>query len=100
VTLSYWGRQLLTFVGILITAAYLLSLGWSLAVEGAIHLHPLWLALSGLFILERVVTVRARGPLQMALAATLVVEMTFDLFLQAVHAKAIWDAAVNSERRW
>jgi cellulose synthase/poly-beta-1,6-N-acetylglucosamine synthase-like glycosyltransferase len=100
VTLSYWGRQLLTFVGILVTAAYLLSLGWSLAVEGAIHLHPLWLALSGLFILERVVTVRARGPLQMALAATLVVEMTFDLFLQAVHAKAIWDAAVNSERRW
>ena len=100
VTLSYWARQLLTFVGILVTAAYLLSVGWSFAVEGTVHLHPLWLALSGLFILERVVTVRSRGPLQMALAATLVVEMTFDLFLQGVHAKAIWDAAANNERRW
>jgi hypothetical protein len=53
-----------------------------------------------IFVLERVVTVRSRGPLQMALAATLLVEMTFDLFLQGVHAKAIGDALVNTERRW
>jgi hypothetical protein len=46
------------------------------------------------------VTVRARGRLQMALAAALVVEMTFDLFLQAVHAKAIWDTLTRTERRW
>jgi len=47
-----------------------------------------------------VVTVRARGPRHMVLAATLTVEMTFDLFLQGVHAKALWDTLTNKERRW
>ncbi len=36
----------------------------------------------------------------MALAAMLLVEMTFDFFLQGVHLKALWDAALNTERRW
>jgi cellulose synthase/poly-beta-1,6-N-acetylglucosamine synthase-like glycosyltransferase len=100
VTATYWGRQLLTFLGILVTLGYLLSLGLSLAVDGTVHVQPIWMAVTGIFIAERVVTVRGRGPLQMALASTLVVEMAFDLFLQAVHAKAIWDALTNRERRW
>jgi hypothetical protein len=36
----------------------------------------------------------------MALAATVIVEMSFDIFLQGVHAKAIWDALMNNERNW
>jgi hypothetical protein len=58
------------------------------------------MAVTVIFVAERVVTVRQRGPLQMALAATLVVEMSFDVFLQGVHAKAVWDALTGSERRW
>jgi hypothetical protein len=100
VTASYWGRQALTLLGIVVTLAYLASLAWSAAVDGAVHLQPAWLAVTGIFVAERVITVRARGPLQMALAATLLVEMTFDLFLQSVHAKAIWDALTNNERKW
>jgi cellulose synthase/poly-beta-1,6-N-acetylglucosamine synthase-like glycosyltransferase len=100
VTASYWGRQLMTFLGIVVTLGYLLSLTQSLAVDGTVHWHPLWLAVTGIFIAERVVTVRARGPLQMALAGTLVVEMSFDIFLQAVHAKAIWDTLIGKERKW
>jgi cellulose synthase/poly-beta-1,6-N-acetylglucosamine synthase-like glycosyltransferase len=99
-TFPYWARQLMTFLGIMVTAAYLFTIGWSLLVDHALHLHPLWAAVTGIFVLERVVTVRARGPLQMALAATLVVEMSFDLFLQAVHARAVWDALRRSERGW
>lgn len=56
--------------------------------------------MTGIFVVERVVTVRARGPVQMALAATLLVEMGFDIFLQAVHLRAIWDALMNNERKW
>jgi cellulose synthase/poly-beta-1,6-N-acetylglucosamine synthase-like glycosyltransferase len=100
VTAGYWGRQLFTFFGIVVTVLYLASLGVSLATEHAIQLHPLWLAVTGIFVAERVVTVRSRGPLQMALAGILLVEMTFDVFLQAVHGKAIWDAAFGTERRW
>jgi cellulose synthase/poly-beta-1,6-N-acetylglucosamine synthase-like glycosyltransferase len=100
VTAAYWGRQAMTFVGIVVTLAYLLSLAHSLALDGTVRLHPLWLAVTGIFIVERVVTVRSRGPLQMTLAGTLVVEMTFDIFLQAVHAKAIWDTLIGRERTW
>ena len=73
---------------------------WSLAVDGIVHLHPLWLTVTGIFALERAVTVRARGPLQMALAASLVVEMSFDIFLQGVHGKAIFDTVTKRERNW
>jgi cellulose synthase/poly-beta-1,6-N-acetylglucosamine synthase-like glycosyltransferase len=100
VTVTYWLRQIVTFVGIVVTLAYLLSLGHSLAVDGTVHFQPLWMAVTGIFIAERVVTVRGRGLTQMALAATIVVEMTFDIFLQAVHAKAIWDTLVHNERTW
>ena len=100
VTARYWGRQLFTFVGIMVTLAYLVTLGWSLAANGSADLRPLWLVVTGIFVVERIVTVRARGPVQMALAATLLVEMTFDIFLQAIHLRAIWDALVNNERKW
>ena len=100
ITVRYWGRQILTLFGIVVTLAYLLSLTWSLAVDGAVHIHPIWMAVTCVFVAERFVTVRARGPLQMALAATVIVEMSFDIFLQGVHAKAIWDALLNNERNW
>ncbi len=100
ITVRYWGRQILTLFGIVVTLAYLLSLTWSLAVDGAVHMHPIWMAVTCVFVAERFVTVRARGPLQMALAATVIVEMSFDIFLQGVHAKAIWDALMNNERNW
>ena len=100
VTITYWGRQLLTFVGIVVTLGYLVSLAQSLAVDGTVHWNPVWMAVTAIFITERVVTVRDRGPLQMALAGTLVVEMTFDIFLQAVHTKAIWDTLIGNERKW
>ena len=61
VTLGYWGRQLFTLLGILVTLAYVASLGFSLTTDHTIHLHPLWLAVTGIFVAERVVTVRSRG---------------------------------------
>lgn len=100
ITASYWLRQVFTFLGVAVTTAYLLSLGWSFAVVHAVQLQPVWMAVTGVFILERVVTVRSRGARQMALAGSLVVEMSFDLFLQGVHAKALWDSVLNRERRW
>jgi hypothetical protein len=93
-------RQFVTVFGMLVTGVYLASLGWSLAAEHSVHLHPLWLAVTAIFVTERVVTVRSRGLGQMALASTLLVEMSFDIFLQGVHAKALWDSLWNRERRW
>jgi cellulose synthase/poly-beta-1,6-N-acetylglucosamine synthase-like glycosyltransferase len=100
ITASYWFRQLFTLVGIVVTGLYFASVGWSLTTQGTLHVQPIWMAVTAIFIAERIVTVRQRGPVQMALAGLLVVEMSFDVFLQGVHAKAIWDALTGSERRW
>lgn len=99
VTWRYWGRQLFTAVGILVTAAYLASIVWSLSAYGALMVRPFWLAITAIFVVERVVTLKDRGVLRMLLAATMY-ELFYDMFLQAVHAKAYTDAALRRERRW
>ncbi len=100
VTLPYWGRQLLSLVGIVVIFAYLGATAWSIAVTGTLDFHPLWVAVTGVFMIERIVTVRSRGGGQMAVAGLLFVEMIFDVFLQIAQAKAFWDAAWRRERKW
>ncbi|MBL0888101.1 glycosyltransferase family 2 protein [Myceligenerans sp. I2] len=99
VTAPYWGRQLLTMVGILVTLAYLGTIIWSLAAYGSLHIHPFWLALTGVFALERIITLRDRGPVRQMIAGTLY-ELPFDMFLQVCHGKAYLDSVMNRERRW
>lgn len=99
-TRKYWGRQALSLVGVVVIFTYLAALIYSIAATGSVTVAPVWLAITAIFVVERIVTVRSRGPGQMLLAATLVVEMTFDIFLQAAQAKAFWDSAWNRERKW
>jgi biofilm PGA synthesis N-glycosyltransferase PgaC len=98
VTAAYWGRQVLSALGVLATVLYVGSLVWG--AFGGIHLHPFWIAASLVFCVERIVTVRRRGWRQMVLAAPLVIEMLYDLFLQAVQAQAFTQAVLRSERKW
>ncbi len=99
VTWRYWGRQIFTAFGILVTVAYLTSLVWSFAAYGGLTIHPFWMAVSAIFVVERIITVKDRGGWRMLLAATMY-ELGYDVFLQAVHAKAYADAALGRERRW
>lgn len=100
ITAPYWVRQLVTLAGVVVTGIYLVSMAWSLGIDQRVTLHPLWLCVTAVFALERIVTVRSRGPVQMALAGVLLVEMGFDVFLQGVHARALADAVLARERRW
>ncbi|MEU8260497.1 glycosyltransferase family 2 protein [Micromonospora sp. NPDC048999] len=99
VTWPYWGRQLVTFLGVLVTFVYLGSLVYSVVVARGVHIQPFWLAITGIFVVERVVTIRYRGWKYMIAAATMY-ELTLDLFLQFVHAKAYADAILRRERNW
>lgn len=100
VTRRYWGRQALTHFGVFVTSVYLLTIFVSLVFGSGIHLHPIWVAITGVFIAERVITVRDRGAAQMALAGLIFVEMSFDIFLQAAQARAFWQTIRRSERNW
>ncbi len=99
VTGPYWGRQVLAALGVLATFLYLAQpgVGAGLRADGC---SPSGSRRPGVFVLERVVTVRRRGWRQMLLAAPLVVEMVYDLFLQLVQAQALAQALLRHERRW
>jgi biofilm PGA synthesis N-glycosyltransferase PgaC len=98
VTWPYWGRQLLTLFGIVVTFLYLASLLVAVGA-GEARIQPLWLAVTLVFVAERAITVRDRGWRYMLAAATMY-ELLYDIFLQVVHAKAYVDAALVRERRW
>jgi cellulose synthase/poly-beta-1,6-N-acetylglucosamine synthase-like glycosyltransferase len=99
ITAPYWGRQLVTVLGILVTMAYLATIVWSVAAFGVFNIQPFWLALTGVFAIERLITLRDRGLVRQMLACTLY-ELPFDLFLQICHGKAYLDAALRRERKW
>jgi cellulose synthase/poly-beta-1,6-N-acetylglucosamine synthase-like glycosyltransferase len=99
-TLKYWGRQVLSAVGLFVTFAYVTTLIGTLAATGSLHLHPMWMAITGIFVVEQAVTVRGRGWKMSLLAAVLIIEMPYDFFLQGTHARALWNALRKSERRW
>ncbi|MGC1208550.1 MAG: glycosyltransferase family 2 protein [Ornithinimicrobium sp.] len=99
VTWRYWGRQILTALGLLVTVVYFGTIVWALTLGGGFVLHPFWVGVTGVFVLERVLTVRYRGWRQMVLSASMY-ELTIDMFLQFVHAKAYVDVALNRERKW
>ena len=99
ITAPYWGRQLLSLVSVIATLLYLLTLTWTLAV-GAVHMQLFWLAVTGIFVLERVVTVRSRGWRQMLIAAPIAIEMVFDIFLQLVQAWAFAQVALRRKAAW
>lgn len=99
VTWPYWGRQAISVVGVAVTLAYLSTVAFALGTGEGLHMQPFWLAVTGVFVIERVVTVRLRGWKYMLAAATMY-ELVIDLFLQVVHAKAYLDAAFNNKKAW
>lgn len=99
VTRPYWGRQMLSVVGVLVTFAYISTVAVALATGEGMQIQPFWLAVTGVFVIERIVTVRLRGWRYMLAAATMY-ELVIDLFLQAVHAKAYADAVFNKKKAW
>lgn len=99
ITWKYWGRQALTFAGVIVTFLYLASIVYALVVVGSISIQPFWLFITLIFVVERVITVKDRGWKQMLISASMY-ELVFDMFLQFVHAKAYLDAIVAKERKW
>ncbi len=98
VTARYWGRQIFSVLGLIVTALYLTSLIW-FAIAGTITFQPIWMLVTAIFVAERSITVRDAGWRQMLLSATMY-ELILDLFLQAAHAKAYVQTVFNTNRKW
>ena len=99
-TLNYWFLQIWGQVGIVVTMIYLSTLVWAITT-GNIHVYWVWLGVTAIYAIERYVTVvRRRGTLQGLVGAAILIEMPYDLFLQAVQLKAILASTFRTSARW
>ncbi len=64
------------------------------------RLSPFWLGVGVLFLTERLVTVWSAGRNARLITAVLVIEAGYDLFLQAVYLRALWDLIRRRQSSW
>lgn len=98
-TAKYWGLQIWGMIGIMMTVAYLATLVYAIA-SNSLHLQFIWIAITAIFVIERVVTVHTRGLKQMVLAGSLVVEMPYDIWLQACQSWALVSSVFRTRTKW
>ncbi len=99
VTLPYAAQQLAMAAGVALFALYLIVLTASVVIFG-VGWSPIWMAVGGIFLLERLVTVWSAGWRARWVALPLVLEMVFDAFIMAVLVRSVIDIAVGRRADW
>lgn len=100
ITRPYALKQAAMYAGILAVTLFLLATALFAARGELGPPRGFWLAVTVLFVVERVVTVRRRGWRAMALAAPIVVEFGYDLFQQAVFLRAAVELLARRAPQW
>jgi biofilm PGA synthesis N-glycosyltransferase PgaC len=99
-TLAYWGQQVGIGYGTIALNAYFLLMTITLLAADAFVLVPFWTVLGCVFIAERVVTVWRAGWRARLIALPLVIELAYDVMLQAVYVKSLIDIASGRKAGW
>jgi cellulose synthase/poly-beta-1,6-N-acetylglucosamine synthase-like glycosyltransferase len=99
-TIRYWAQQIAIGYGTIALNAYLLLLLITLLAADSFQWVWFWGAIAMIFVVERVVTVWAAGWRGRALALPLVIEIGYDLVLQAVYIKSLYDIATGRAAGW
>ena len=99
-TLLYWLQQIGIGYGTIALNAYLLLMLITLLAADGFQCVWFWSAIGMIFVVERVVTVWAVGLAWEALAVPLVIELGYDLVLQAVYVKSLFDIATGRASGW
>jgi poly-beta-1,6-N-acetyl-D-glucosamine synthase len=99
-TLRYWLQQIAIGYGTLALNSYLLLLLITLLAADGLRFAWFWVAIGSIFVVERVVTVWSAGWKARLLALPLVVEIGYDLILQAVYVKSLFDIASGRKAGW
>jgi cellulose synthase/poly-beta-1,6-N-acetylglucosamine synthase-like glycosyltransferase len=99
-TFRYWGQQLGIGYGVLALNTFIImQVITFLSLEDWIW-FPFWTGIGLLFIFERVFTVRHSGWRAMTLAATLIPELLYEFFLQAIFVNSMIDIIFNRKANW
>jgi cellulose synthase/poly-beta-1,6-N-acetylglucosamine synthase-like glycosyltransferase len=99
-TLRYWLQQIAIGYGTVALNAYLLLLLITLLAADSFEFVGFWVAIGLIFVVERVVTVWAVGWRGRTIAFPLVIEIAYDLVLQAVYVKSLFDIATGRAAGW
>ncbi len=99
-TLRYWLQQIAIGYGTLALNAYLLLLLITLLAADSFQFVWFWVGIGLIFVIERVVTVWAVGWRGRAIALPLVIEIAYDVVLQAVYVKSLLDIATGRAAGW
>lgn len=99
-TIRYWGQQVgIGYGTVALNLAILLMLITFLAVDQWIW-FPFWLVIGFIFLVERVITAWSGGWKARLLAALLLPELAYDVFLQSVFVKCLIDIARAKRTTW
>ena len=99
-TLRYWLQQIGIGYGTLALNSYFLLLALTLLAADGWRFAPFWIAIGMIFVIERVVTVWPVGWRGRLIAAPLVIEIAYDLMLQAVFIKSLIDISTGRAAGW
>jgi cellulose synthase/poly-beta-1,6-N-acetylglucosamine synthase-like glycosyltransferase len=99
-TVRYWFQQLgIGYATVALNAYLLLMLITVLSADG-VEIIWFWAGIGLVFVVERVVTVWPAGWRGRLLAFPLVIEIAYDLILQAVYVKSLIDIASGRSAGW
>lgn len=99
-TVRYWGQQFGIGYGVVaLNSAIALMVITALSVEAWVW-FPFWMAITSAFIVERVIGAWRNGWRGRLLAALLIPEILYDIYLQAIFIKSLWDIARNRTAQW
>ena len=99
-TLRYWLQQLGIGYGTLALNAYLLLMTITVLSADGFQIVWFWAIVGLVFVVERMVTVWPAGWRARLLAMPLVIEIGYDLVLQAVYVKSLFDIATGRAAGW
>ena len=99
-TAIYWGQQLGIGYGTIAFQAFLLLMAITVLAAPSVSVSVFWLCIGAIFVIERMVTVWGAGARGRLLALPLVVELAYDVFLQAVYVASLWNIATGRKAGW
>jgi cellulose synthase/poly-beta-1,6-N-acetylglucosamine synthase-like glycosyltransferase len=99
-TALYWYQQGMLAFGVFSLYLYLGLTAFSLAEGNSFRLNWFWLAITSVFMVERVVTVWKGGWVARLVAATLYIELAYDVILQITWMRSVVEAILRREAKW
>ena len=99
-TFRYWGQQFGIAYGTLALNLFLILMLITVVAVDQWIWFPFWILVGLVFVVERVVTVWSGGWRARLLAAVLLPELLYDLFLQAVFVKCLFDISMAKRTTW